>query len=174
MNTAQRREAILSHLKNQSGPVSASRLAGLMGVSRQIIVSDVSLLRASGANISATPRGYVLDQGEGPKSGLPFEGVLACKHAHDQLQEELYTIVDFGGQVLDVTIEHALYGQLSAPLPLSSRYDVDLFVEKVQEQKDLPLSCLTDGLHLHRIGCQSEQAFERIKQALDAKHLLLR
>ncbi|QIB68471.1 transcription repressor NadR [Aminipila butyrica] len=173
MNTAQRRESILSHLKSHSTPVSAARLAGLLGVSRQIIVSDVALLRAGGADISATPRGYVLTGDGEPVSGHPFEGILACKHTDEQLQEELYTIVDFGGEVLDVTIEHALYGQLSGPLQLTSRYEVDLFLEKSQLQGDLPLSSLTEGVHLHRVGCRDEATFLRIKKALEEKHLLL-
>ena len=60
MNAAQRRDAILSILSAAEGSVSASQLAAQFNVSRQIIVGDVALLRAGGANISATPRGYVI------------------------------------------------------------------------------------------------------------------
>ena len=54
MNAAQRRERILTRLTGASEPMSASLLAGELGVSRQIVVGDVALLRAAGAQIAAT------------------------------------------------------------------------------------------------------------------------
>ena len=62
MNAKERRQAILEQLKRAEKPVSATALARQYGVSRQIIVGDVALLRAGGEPISATPRGYVLDR----------------------------------------------------------------------------------------------------------------
>ncbi|QAT42099.1 transcription repressor NadR [Aminipila luticellarii] len=174
MNAAKRRERIISYLKSSSMPTSASHLASLLEVSRQIIVSDIALLRAGGVNISATPRGYILSEDGSAKSGHDFEGILACRHTSDQLREELYTIVDFGAEVLDVTIEHSLYGQLSGKLNLSSRYDVDLFLNKIQNNSDLPLSCLTEGIHLHKVGCRDEKTFQLIKKALESKNMLIK
>ncbi|MBN7773645.1 transcription repressor NadR [Clostridium aminobutyricum] len=172
MNALERRNLIVNELKNASSPISASSLASQLNVSRQIIVSDVALLRASGIDISATPRGYILADQEIP-SDYGFIGFLACKHTAQQLKEELYTIVDFGAEVLDVTIEHSLYGQLSGRLDLGSRYEVDLFLKKVQNGPDLPLSILTEGIHLHKIGCKDEKTFELIKQTLTEKGMLL-
>ena len=60
MEAASRRQAILDRLRTADRPVSASALAAGLNVSRQIIVGDIALLRAGGAEISATPRGYVL------------------------------------------------------------------------------------------------------------------
>lgn len=174
MNANKRRELIISHLKSSSTPVSASNLASLLKVSRQIIVSDVALLRAGGKNITATPRGYVLSENDSNKSNHNYEGILACKHTSEQLQEELYTIVDFGAEVIDVTIEHTLYGQLSGKLNLTSRYDVNLFLAKIKNSSDLPLSSLTEGIHLHKIGCKDEHTFELIKQSLNSKDMLIK
>ena len=60
MNGTQRRAAIEELLRHAEGPLSGSALAKQLGVSRQIIVGDVALLRAAGLDIAATPRGYVL------------------------------------------------------------------------------------------------------------------
>ncbi|WP_312355701.1 transcription repressor NadR [Aminipila sp.] len=174
MNASKRRELILSYLKSSSTPTSASSLASLLKVSRQIIVSDVALLRAGGMNISATPRGYILSENDSDKSAHGFEGILACKHTAAQLQEELYTIVDFGAEIIDVTIEHSLYGQLSGKLNINSRYDADLFLEKIRNNADLPLSSLTEGIHLHKIGCKDKKTFELIKESLDSKRMLIK
>ncbi|MCQ4638504.1 transcription repressor NadR [Anaerovorax odorimutans] len=170
MDAKKRRSQILSMLKKSDTPVSASSLAENLSVSRQIIVGDVAILRASGACITATPRGYVYEE---ESSGFPYEGLLACRHTPAQLQEELYTIVDFGGFVIDVTIEHPLYGQLSGPLNIGSRYDVDLFIEKVEAAENAkPLSVLTGGIHLHRIGCKDKSVFSLIRDQLDERGII--
>lgn len=172
MDATQRRRKILKTLESSETPVSASSLADQLSVSRQIIVGDVAILRASGAHILATPRGYVYEI-EAPSS-FPYEGLLACRHAPEQLKDELYTIVDFGGFVIDVIIEHTLYGQLSGLLNIGSRYDADLFLHKVEEAENAkPLSLLTGGIHLHRIGCKSEETFQLIRQKLDALGIII-
>lgn len=173
MNTNSRRENILSILKSSSKPISASALAEQFKVSRQIIVGDIALLRASGHQISATPRGYIYQAAE-HQAEWPYEGILACSHTPDELLEELYTIVDFGGVVLDVTIDHSLYGQLSGILNIASRYDADAFVAKANQHSTAkPLSILTDGIHLHHIGCKDEESFTRIQSALKEKGFAL-
>lgn len=93
MNAAQRRKVILERLTEADAPLSASVLAGELGVSRQIVVGDVALLRASGTQIDATPRGYQLHP-----AARGYTGILACVHSTaDQMREELYTVVDQGG-----------------------------------------------------------------------------
>lgn len=170
MDAKERRNEILSRLKRADAPVSASFLAQQLSVSRQIIVGDVALLRAAGAHISATPRGYIFDD---ETKAFPCEGLLVCRHTPQQLREELYAIVDYGGFVIDVIIEHPIYGQLSGSLNLGSRYDVDLFLEKLQDTESArPLSVLTDGIHLHRIGCKDRETFLLIKDVLSEKGLI--
>lgn len=170
MDAKKRRNEILDRLKQADTPISASFLAQQLSVSRQIIVGDVAILRAAGAHISATPRGYIFDDKTG---AFPYEGLLACRHTPEQLQDELYAIVDYGGFIIDVTIEHPIYGQLSGPLNLGSRYDVDLFLEKIRNAENArPLSVLTDGVHLHRIGCKDEKTFQLIKKVLSQKGII--
>ena len=149
LTTETRREKIKEMLQKTDHPVTASSLAEHFSVSRQIIVGDIALLRASGLQILATPRGYLMDSPSVQED--KNLGMIACRHTPEQLRDELYTIVDGGATVVDVTIEHTLYGELSGKLDLASRYDVDAFIRKVEEEKNsIPLSALTDGVHLHR------------------------
>ncbi len=169
LGTAQRREVILQILTDSGDPVSASALARRLGVSRQIVVGDVALLRAGGAQIDATPRGYLLHR----TGGSGYVGILACVHqTAEQLQTELYTVVDQGGTVVDVTVENALYGELRGNLNVASRYDADEFLRLAAEAPDSLLSRMTGGVHLHRIQCSSEAAFRRIEAELAARGIL--
>ena len=161
-----RKEKIIQ-LLNASEPVSASTLAKQLSVSRQIIVGDVALLRASGTPIISTPRGYLL---EGKTNSKLYK--VAVNHTDSQMQDELYTIVDLGGRIIDVIVEHPIYGELTGQLQIKSRYDVDCFVEEVKKSKSNPLSILTGGLHLHTIECDDKAIYERIIQALKDKGYL--
>lgn len=162
-----RKKRIVEEIKKSDKPLSASKLASLFGVSRQIIVGDIALLRASGIQIIATPRGYILEN-------TPKENTytIAVKHTDDKLADELYTIVDMGGAIIDVIVEHPIYGQLTGELRIHSRYDVNEFLEKCEAKKAAPLSQLTDGLHLHTIQCQSDEIYNRILKALNDKGYL--
>lgn len=169
LNAYKRREGILQLLKQEKTALSASAIAAKFGVSRQIIVGDVALLRAAGACILATPRGYILDVG---REGQGYEGTLVCCHLQDRLQEEIYTIVDCGGALLDITVEHAVYGEIVGQLQIYSRYDADIFMEKLRQSDAAPLALLTGGVHLHKIRCKDEAAFLRVRQALREKGIL--
>lgn len=169
MNAEQRRNGILSYLKQAEGAVSATVLAKQFSVSRQIIVGDVAILRAGGVDVSATPRGYILQIPAKKKSVLRK---IVCFHTGSQMEEELNLCVDHGCKVLDVIVEHPVYGELSGVLELSTRYDVKQFVNKVAEESAHSLCELTDGIHLHTLECPDESAFERVKEALGAAGLL--
>lgn len=169
MTSSERRGEILKLLTTSSQPVSASAIAAQFNVSRQVIVGDVAILRASGEDIAATPRGYVLQ-------GTSERGIVktvACCHNEEQMKDELYAIVDNGGAVMDVTVEHAVYGQISAKLHVFSRYDADEFMRKLDNYKAAPLSKLTDGIHLHTIMCKDDKSFERVESALHECGVLL-
>ena len=160
MNAAQRRECILTRLSGAQNPVSASALAAELGVSRQIVVGDVALLRAGGAQIDATPRGYQLHPAE-----KGYTGILACVHrTEDEMRRELYTIVDQGGVAVDV----------AANLNLASRYDVDTFLVQARSAPESLLSRMTGGVHLHTLRCPDRASFERIRAELDRQGLLYR
>lgn len=166
MTAEQRREAVLSALAGTREPVSATALAKRFGVSRQIIVGDVALLRAGGADIAATPRGYMARQDD---RGLLRQ--VAARHTAADMEEELNIMVDQGCTVLDVVVEHPVYGQLTGALQLSSRYDVQQFVARSAQAQ--PLSLLTEGIHLHTLSCPDEAAYERVRRALAEAGFLL-
>ena len=166
MRAEERRQAILEHLRQSSRPVSAGLLAERFSVSRQVVVGDVALLRASGADISATPRGYVLLKAD---RGLIRR--VACRHDGRGMEAELCAVVDQGCSVLDVIVEHPVYGQLTGPLQLSSRYDVGQFLSRCAGAR--PLSDLTGGIHLHTLSCPDEDAFRRVRDVLRDLGVLL-
>lgn len=171
MNAEQRRSQILTCLEQAQRAVSATALAKQFSVSRQIIVGDVALLRAAGSEIVATPKGYVL-QSMHEKDGITH--MIACFHDGADMEKELNICVDHGCTVIDVVVEHPVYGQLVGLLEVSTRYDVSQFMKKVKEQSAHALSELTDGVHLHTLKCPDEEAFIRVKEALKEAGLLYR
>ena len=168
MDAQERRHAIARRLELADSPVSAAVLARECSVSRQVIVGDIALLRAAGMSIAATPRGYVLPREE---SGLVR--TLACCHSGEQMAHELNAIVDQGCTVVDVIVEHPIYGQITGPLQLSSRYDVSQFIQRCREESAAPLSQLTEGIHLHTVVCPDDAAFARVCAALRELDVLL-
>lgn len=169
MTAAERRKSIASILAGASGPVSASALAERLGVSRQIVVGDIALLRAGGSEIRATPRGYLAES----RATAGYTGLLACIHTDEAgLRAELYTVVDNGGVAEDVIVENPLYGEISGRLQIASRYDADIFVQKARTEPDSLLSRLTGGVHLHTLRCPDEETFLRIRAQLAGQGLL--
>ena len=168
MHSDERRKAIADVLRAADAPVSASALAEKFSVSRQLIVGDIALLRSSGEEILATPRGYVT-----PKEARGIVRRVAVKHTPQEMEAELNTIVDNGCTVIDVIVDHPIYGQLTGPLQLSSRYDVAQFIARSQSADAMPLSQLTDGTHLHTLLCPSENAFQRVTARLREQGILL-
>ena len=166
MNAVNRRENIIRTLRQAADPVSAASLASDLGVSRQIIVGDIALLRASGEKITSTPRGYVLSEG-----GTSVY-TLACVHGVEDTEKELNIMVDNGCKVLTVSVEHPVYGLLPGELQLANRYDVRQFVEKLQSGEVRPLSALTGGVHLHTLSCPDNECFERTRSQLEREGLL--
>ena len=161
MRAEERRQAICDSLQASHQPISAATLAARFSVSRQVIVGDIALLRAAGADISATPRGYVIQKSP---SGLLRQ--VACRHSGADMEAELNAMVDQGCTVLDVIVEHPIYGQLTGPLQISSRYDVSQFIARCAQADAEPLSDLTGGIHLHTLSCPDEAAFRRVREAL--------
>ena len=157
MHSDERRKAIADVLRAADAPVSASALAEKFSVSRQIIVGDIALLRSSGEEILATPRGYVT-----PKEARGIVRRVAVKHTPQEMEAELNTIVDNGCTVIDVVVEHPVYGQLTAPLQIASRYDVEQYLLRMENLGGQPLSMLTDGIHLHTLSCPGEEAFSQL------------
>ncbi len=164
-----RREKIIEMLNRASEPLSGAALAKQLKVSRQVIVQDIALLRAYDKNILSTNKGYILYQHE-TKSAC--RRTVFVRHTDDQMQDELYTIVDCGAHVLDVVVEHEVYGQITVDLFLRSRQDVDEFIEKIAKSDAQPLKSLTNGAHFHTLEADSEDVFERVRERLNEKGYL--
>lgn len=161
VDAPERRESIAALLAGSGTVLSGQQLADRFGVSRQVIVYDIALLRAQGRDILSTPRGYMMN----PVASL-YRKTLACSHGEDDIARELTIIVDNGGHVLDVVVEHPLYGDLRGVLMLSSRHDVDSFVARLSHSGARPLSALTGGPHLHTVEARNHSDLARIETEL--------
>ena len=166
MTAAQRRSTIYQQLLSAETPISAAALAQRFSVTRQVVVGDIALLRAEGHSITATPRGYMIPA----ETGL--RRTIACHHSAEDTQRELFAMVDCGCTVVDVIVEHPVYGQLTAPLALSCRYDVEQFIQRMETSHAQPISALTGGVHLHTLSCPNEETFQHLKDTLSAMGML--
>ncbi|MRH42990.1 HTH domain-containing protein [Aquibacillus halophilus] len=160
-----RRELILQLLKERNEPITGGELADEASVSRQVIVQDISLLKAKKVPIIATSQGYMYLQQNHQKQR--FSQIVACKHTPEQTREELRLIVDHGVTVKDVFIEHPVYGDLVASIMVSNRNEVDQFLKKVEETNAPYLLQLTDGIHLHTLEADSEEKLQLAYHSLD-------
>jgi transcriptional regulator of NAD metabolism len=151
-----------------SGALQGKELAEHFGVSRQAIVQDVALLRSRGMPLEATPRGYFLRK-EKPQRRRLF----ALSHSREEIAEELLAIVSRGGRVLDVLVEHPLYGEIRGNIDVGSREDVLRFVGLLKTGGAEPLLVLSGGVHLHTVEGESEEALDAIERALKEKGYLL-
>jgi uncharacterized protein len=165
-----RRRQIVEWLRAHGGPVPGSEIAQHFRVSRQCLVQDVAILRASGEEILATPRGYRLPA----ESNRTHRAILACKHAPEQTEEELQILLDQGVRVLDVIVEHPLYGELRGSLMLESRADLQEFLAHVRASHAALLSSLTGGVHLHTVEASRPEMITRAKTQLRARGFLLK
>jgi len=164
-----RREKLIKIVKEALKPVSGSRLAELLCVSRQVIVQDIALLRAGGEDIFATPQGYIYTTS---LKSRPRK-VFAVRHNPEQIKDELQTVIDNGGKVLDVIVEHPLYGELKGMLMIASPTDLQDFMAKYRKTGAEPLLALTRGIHLHTVEADDEESLSRIGQELQKKGFLL-
>jgi len=170
MDTKERRAKLLEKLKEASEPLTGTWLAKEFSVSRQVIVGDFAILRAAGTAVYATPQGYVLPTVESPKT---IRVKLACKHERENLEQELAIIIDNGGKVLDVIVEHPIYGELIANLMLASRRDLTEFLRKLNDSHAEQLASITGGVHVHTVEVPDYETLSRIKDELRIKGILL-
>ena len=170
MNSKDRREYIKDLLIKDSIKYKGQLLAEQLGVTRQVIVKDIAIIRAEGINIIATPEGYLIM----PKEESNYvRRVIAVSHNIDDIHTELECIVKFGGTIEDVIVEHSLYGEIRAMLMLKTIMDVKGFVKKFEESNAKPLSSLTKGIHLHTIRADNEEIMECIIKELKDKNYIL-
>lgn len=166
MSGAERRNLLLKLLRQTQKPMSGGALGKEAGVSRQVVVQDIALLRTKGYDIVSTARGYIIDEPKG------ISRVIKVHHTNEQVEDELLTIVDLGGEIIDVTVNHRVYGKLSAMLNIKSRRDVHLFMEDLRTGKSFPLMNVTSGYHFHKICAESEEILDEIESELEKKGFL--
>ena len=170
MDAEERRGQIITLLKDSSKPISGTELAKRLSVSRQVIVQDIALLRAGNKNILSTNKGYLLYDDHAPEK--TYRRTVRVRHTNDQILDELYTIVDYGGHVLDVAVDHPLYGQIRADLIINNRLDVAEFVDRMNRYNAQPLKVLTGDYHYHTVTAESEKNLDFIEQELRKKGYL--
>ncbi|PQD96377.1 transcription repressor NadR [Pradoshia eiseniae] len=160
----ERRDYLVSILKEETKPIKGGELAKLCSVSRQIIVGDITLLKARNHPIIATPNGYLYLQNE--ESKMKSKSIIiASEHLPEDTEKELQLIVDCGVTVKDVRVEHPLYGDLTASIMVSNRSDVRQFIMKLKTTNAALLSQLTNGIHLHTLEAQTD---EQLQHAIDS------
>ncbi|QXM07065.1 transcription repressor NadR [Crassaminicella indica] len=172
MTTDQRRREIIKILKNNEEPITGTALAKKFKVSRQVIVQDIAVMRAQGENILATSNGYMLLKADGKNKNIK---TIVCRHeGYAQMEEELQIMVDMGAKVLDVIVEHPIYGEIRSSLMITSRMDIEEFMEKVKENDAAPLASLTGGDHIHTVEVSNNRAYEKMIKALKEKGYLVK
>ena len=167
MNKEKRLQEIISKLRASGEAMTGAALADACHVSRQIIVQDIALLKASNYMIISTNKGYLLVDPPGKQR------VFRVSHNNDQIADELYTIVAAGGRIIDVFVKHKIYGEIRVELSLASRSDVDDFVMSMVEGKKKPLMKLTDEDHFHTVEASSDKVLADIEQKLREKKYLV-
>jgi transcriptional regulator of NAD metabolism len=167
----ERRQLILQWLIDAKSPISGSELSKKTNVSRQVIVQDISLLKARNEPIIATSQGYIYLK---PLSQQPkYERVIACNHPPEKVHEELTLLVDHGVTIKDVKVEHPVYGDLTAQIMVSTRYEIEQYLKKIQETNAAYLSQLTGGTHLHTIEADSTEKLNAACHALEQAGYLI-
>lgn len=166
-----RRESIIKWLKDSPTPIIGEELSKRANVSRQVIVQDITLLKAKNEPIVATSQGYIYLQE--PSKNDNLSRIIAVKHTFEQTADELNILVDHGVTVRDVIVEHSVYGDITGALMIRNRFEVKRFIEKLSETNASLLSLLTNGVHLHTIEADSVEKLDAACKALREVEILL-
>ena len=166
MNGKERRQQIINIIQDNNGPVAGTELAKQLGVSRQVIVQDMALIRANGVEVLSTNRGYVI-QGTND-----VRQVFKVIHSDEQVEEELNLFVDLGGRVEDVFVYHKVYGVIRADMNVKSRRDVKEYMNGIAGSKSTNLMNLTSNYHYHTVVAEDEKTLELIKEELQKRGFL--
>lgn len=167
MNYKERRQRIAKLLSGASRPYTGTELGERFGVSRQIIVGDVSYLKSEGFEILSTHNGYVMQ-----KSAF-VERVFKVKHTGNETEDELTGIVDLGGMVADVFVLHQTYGKMQVQLNLYSREQIQKFVDTMGKGESKELMSITGGYHYHTVRADAIDTLNRIEKFLTERNYLI-
>ena len=167
MKVAERRKAIVNLLLSAKEPIPGGELAQKFGISRQIIVQDITVLKGTGYEILSTSQGYIMQ-----KSPLS-ERVFKVRHTTEQTEDELSCIVDLGGTVVDVFVWHKVYGKIEATLNIFSKLHIKQFLEGVRTGQSTELMHVTGGYHYHTVRADNEAVLDLIEAALSEKNYIV-
>ena len=165
--TEERRNRILELLESSSEPLSGAVIADRFGISRQVVVTDIAILRSTYPNIMSTSKGYIMLHAD------KCRRVYKVKHTDEQTEDELISIVDLGGRVKDVYVDHRIYGTIRKPLDITSKRDVEHFMSDMLSGVSTPLKNITDGYHYHTVEARSESILDEIEKMLQNKGYLI-
>lgn len=168
MNSIERRDNIVKFLIESNVPIKGTVIANKYGVTRQIIVKDIAILRAMGQDIIATPDGYVIN-----KKSKDVKAIIAVSHEEKEMFDEMNIVIKYGGTIEDVVVEHPLYGEIRGMLMIKNLNELNKFMTKYNTQKAKLLSVLTNGVHIHTISADNQENLELIIQELKDKNFIV-
>ncbi len=116
------------------------------------------MIRAGGHEITSTNRGYVL------KEEPAVRRTFYVNHSDEALFDELVAVVDMGGKVINVMVEHKVYGKMEADLNIASRRQVNVFMSEIQSGQSSPLKNITSNDHAHIVEAESEEILNLIEE----------
>jgi len=167
MKAEERRKEIVYFLMNENKAISGSTLSEKLNVSRQIIVQDIAVLKASGYEILSTHQGYVLQ-----KTPL-VERIFKVKHTEDMTENELTCIVELGGIIVDIFVWHKVYGKIKVDLNIFSKYHIEQYIKGMRSGKSTELMNITSGYHYHTVRADSNETLDMIEKALNEKNYIV-
>ncbi len=167
LKTNERRNKIIEMLQSTKTPIKGSDFASLFGVSRQVVVTDIAVLKAAYPGIVSTNQGYIMFQADNKRC------VFKMFHSEEETADELMTIVRLGGCITNVYVDHRVYGTISKPLDIKTEYDVENFLEDIKSGVSSPLMNITSGYHFHTVEAKSEENLKIIEDKLREKGYLI-
>ncbi len=167
MKLVERRSKIINFITNTKAPVSGNELSAMFGVSRQIIVSDISAIKAMGHDIISTNRGYILHKPQSTR-------VVKVVHTDEEIGDELLSVAELGATVVDVFVWHKIYGKIEAALNISSKRDVNEYLITLKNGRSSPLKKVTSDYHYHTLRADSEAILDKVEKMLDKKGYLVK
>ncbi len=167
LKTEERRNRILETLQASEEPLSGKYLADKFGVSRQVVVTDIAILRSQYPDLMATSRGYIMLKGD------LCRRVFKVLHDNEQTEDELVSIVELGGKIMDIYVDHKVYGTIRKPLDIRSKRDIDHFMDDIKSGVSTPLMNITNGYHYHTIEARSAEILDEIEETLKDKGYLI-
>ncbi len=168
MRADERLNGIKERIMQSSEPVSGGTLSKEFGVSRQIIVKDIAVLKERGIDIIATTRGYVLRRTPDP------ERVYKVVHHDNEIRKELEAIVTAGGATKNVFVWHKIYGKIEAPLQMATLQDVDEYMISLENGRSSPLKNVTSEYHYHTVTAPDTETLDKIENVLNTLGFLVK